>query len=107
MILHNHAFAPGTFEIPDHKAQRPEYPVDDHCHPYAEHAQSHVFTQHVTECDSEDPHGQYGYVHACLGISRRTEGSRQRKGYGPDQDCADSMEMDDLLGCLAVTSDRL
>ena len=95
-ILYDRLFLPASFEITDHKAERTEYPVNDHRNPDTEYTHSHIFSKHVTESDSEDPHGYARNVHTCLRITRCTERRRQAERNRPDKYRTDSVEMYDI-----------
>ena len=95
-ILYNRLFLPASFEITDHKAERTEYPVNDHRNPDTKYTHAQVFPKHVTESDPEYPHGYARNVHTRFCISRRTECRRQTECNRPDEDRTDSVEMYDI-----------
>lgn len=86
--------------IADDKAAAPEQPVDDHGHPHAKDAHSHIFPQDITENDPEDPHGHHGNDHTHPGVAGGPEGCRDGEGHRPEQDTAHRIENDDLLRSL-------
>ena len=95
-ILYNRLFLPASFEITDLKAERTEYPVNDHRNPDTKYTHAQVFPKHVTESDPEYPHGYARNVHTRFCISRRTECRRQTECNRPDEDRTDSVEMYDI-----------
>lgn len=76
--------------IPHRKADRPEQPVNRHCHPDSENSPIKRHTQQPTESDSEDPHRNDGKYHGKFHIGGCTQGVGQcerKRPYGYDADC--------------------
>ena len=61
--LHQRLLLPSPSIIPNHKTQRPEHPIDDHRHPDAEHAHPKIFSKHITENNTEQPHRRHRNNH--------------------------------------------
>ena len=67
--LYKCLFFPCSTEISDDKADASKYPVNDHGYPDTKDADSHEFSDNITESDSENPHGKNGNHHTGSGIT--------------------------------------
>ena len=81
---HFHLF-PFSPSVPNHIAYRPERPINGHGYPDTEYSHMQPASQHITECNAENPHRGNSNPHSRFHVICCTQSVRYGEGQRPDQ----------------------